>query len=172
MHSEARLKQMIAVKAHPLAELLECPAATGDLLNRSSRFIEVETGDVIFRQFEMCRGLYLIVSGQFTRKAERLQTRLILGTVRAGDLVELAAAIGSCQHTFTLSALTDGSVMLLPIEALVHAFESYAPLRMRLLEELAREVSRAYNSCSEDRSTRLRRRSPGTLSRDDKSSGK
>ena len=38
-------------------------------------------------------------------------------------------------------------MLLLPIEALHQAFESYPPLRMRLLEELAREVSRAYITC-------------------------
>ena len=91
--------------------------------------------------------LYLVVSGQFLRKTERLETRLTLGPARAGDLVELAAALGDGRHTYTLSAQTPGSLLLLPIEALQQAFEGYPPLRMRLLEELAREVSRAYNAC-------------------------
>ena len=40
-----------------------------------------------------------------------------------------------------------GTAMRLPKEALQRAFELYPPLRMRLLEELAREVSRAYGMC-------------------------
>jgi len=37
-------------------------------------------------------------------------------------------------------------------------FEMYPPLRMRLLEELAREVSRAYLSCCLNRAVHTRRR--------------
>jgi CRP-like cAMP-binding protein len=36
---------------------------------------------------------------------------------------------------------------MLPIDALRDAFVHHPPLRMRLLEELAREVSRAYITC-------------------------
>jgi CRP-like cAMP-binding protein len=99
-----------------------------------------------------------VVSGQFLRRAERLETRLTLGPARAGDLVELAAALGDGHHTYTLVAQTPGSVLLLPIEALSQAFENHPPLRMQLLEELAREVSRAYNACCLNRSGKTRRR--------------
>jgi CRP-like cAMP-binding protein len=74
--------------------------------------------------------------------------------------LELAAVLGDGIHTYTLVAQTPGSVLLLPIEALHQAFQSFPPLRMRLLEELAREVSRAYHLCSLSRLTRARRR-PG-----------
>ena len=55
--------------------------------------------------------------------------------------------LGDRHHTYTLSAVGSGSMLLMPIEALHRAFESYPPLRMRLLEELAREVSRATITC-------------------------
>ena len=113
----------------------------------------------MFRQDDLCRGLFVVVSGLFVRKAERLNTRLTLGPARTGDLVELAAALGDGRHTYTLSAQSSGSVLLLPIEALNKVFEMYPPLRMRLLEELAREVSRAYLSCCLNRAVHTRRRS-------------
>lgn len=147
MQAEARSVQMDAVAAHPLAELLECPPATGNLLTGSAQCVSFDSGETVFRQNGLCRGLYLVVAGQFVRKAERLKTRVTLGPVRAGDLVELAAALGDSHHTYTLSAVTPGTLLLLPIEALQQAFESHPPLRMRLLEELAREVSRAYLNC-------------------------
>jgi CRP-like cAMP-binding protein len=71
--------------------------------------------------------------------------------------VELAAALGDRQHTYTLVAQTAGSILMLPIEALNQAFQSFSPLRMKLLEELAREVSRAYNTCCFSRVARPRR---------------
>lgn len=135
------------VSAHPLAELLECSPEAGDLLNRSAQSLTCGVGEVVFQQGADCRGLYLVVAGEFLRKAERLKTCLSLGAVRAGELVELAAALGDRHHTYTLTAETPGSVLLLPIEGLCRVFESYPPLRMRLLEELAREVSRAYQVC-------------------------
>jgi hypothetical protein len=150
-----------AVAAHPLAELLECPPEAGNLLNGAAKSIEFDTGDVVFRQHGGCKGLYLVVSGLFQRKAERLNTRLTLGPARTGDLVELAAALGDGEHTYTLSAQTSGSLLLLPMEALNKVFENYPPLRMRLLEELAREVSRAYLSCCSNRTTHNRRRGNG-----------
>jgi CRP-like cAMP-binding protein len=81
-----------------------------------------------------------------------------LGTVRAGEVVELAAMLGDVRHTYTLLAQTAGTVMRLPVEALSRAFQMYAPLRMQLLGELAREVSRAYGMCCATRTAGLRRK--------------
>ena len=163
MQPEARSRRMDAVAAHPLAELLQCPPETGSLLNGSAQCIDFHAGDVVFRQNGVCRGLYVVVSGQFVRRAERLETRLTLGPVRPGDLVELAAVLGDGRHTYSLSAQSPGSALLLPMESLSQAFQSYPPLRMRLLEELAREVSRAYNACCLTRTTRARRQDDGSL---------
>ena len=162
MESEAMSVRMGSVAAHPLSELLECPSDAGNLLNGSGQCIEVEAGDTVFRQGDLCKGLYVVVSGLFVRKAERLNTRLTLGSVRAGDLVELAASLGDGYHTYTLSAQSAGSVLMLPIDSLKRAFEKYPPLRMRLLEELAREVSRAYLSCCMTRPIHTRRRADAT----------
>ena len=71
-----------------------------------------------------------------------------------GQLVELAAVLGDGRHTYTLTAQTAGSVLLLPIQALSQAFQEHPPLRMQLLEELAREVSRAYYFCCTTHSTK------------------
>lgn len=161
MQAEAISGRLEAVAAHPLAELLDCPPEAGNLLNDAAECISFDAGDVVFRQHGTCKGLYVVVSGLFLRKAERLKTRLTLGPARTGDLVELAAALGDKHHTYTLTAQTPGSLLLLPIEALNKVFESYPPLRMRLLEELAREVSRAYLSCCMNRTSHVRRRASG-----------
>ncbi len=160
--AEAMSERIEAVAAHPLAELMECPAEAGNLLNGAARCIEFDTGEVVFRQHGICEGLYVVVGGMFVRKAERLMSRLTLGPARSGDLVELAAALGDGRHTYTLSAQTPGSLLLLPIESLKQVFENYPPLRMRLLEELAREVSRAYLSCWQHRTIHVRRRGSGS----------
>jgi len=155
---EAMSRRMEAVRAHPLAELLQCPPDTGELLNSSAQFLHFAAGEVVFRQSEECMGLYLVASGHFFRRAERMETRLLLGPARAGDLVELAATLGDCRHTYTFAAQSEGSLLFLPIEALNRAFLSFPPLRMRLLEELAREVSRAYNLCCMSRAVKPRRK--------------
>ena len=144
--------------ARPIAELLACPPAVSNLLNASAECIEFEAGDVIFHQDDICRGLYVVISGQLQRKAARLDSRVTLGTVRAGEMVELAAMLGDVRHTYTLLAQTVGTVMRLPKEALSRAFQMYAPLRMQLLGELAREVSRAYGMCCATRAAGLRRK--------------
>jgi CRP-like cAMP-binding protein len=151
---------MAAIQSHPLGELLQCPLATMNLLKGVVQCISVDAGQVVFRQSEACRGLYLVISGQFLRRTERRSTRLILGLARAGDLVELAAALGDSPHTCTLSAQTDGALLLVPLQALNQAFEGFPPMRMRLLEELAREVSRGYDACCENKMPKTRRRSP------------
>jgi CRP-like cAMP-binding protein len=94
------------------------------------------------------------------RRSERLATRLTLSSARAGELVELSAVLGDGHHTCTLAAQSAGSVLLFPIDALTQAFQSYPALRMRLLEELAREVSRAYRTCCLNRSIRHRWETP------------
>jgi hypothetical protein len=161
MQPHARAGRWDAVAAHPLAELLACPPATGSLLNDAATCIDFDAGAVVFRQAEPCRGLYVAVSGRFQRKTERLETRLTLGPVRVGDLVELAAVLGDGCHTYTLTAQTAASALLLPIGALNQAFQQHPPLRMQLLEELAREVSRAYDICCLTRTAKVRQRGPG-----------
>ena len=105
-----------------------------------------------------------MVSGDFVRKAERFEMRVTLGSARPGDLLELAAVLGDRHHTYTLSAVGSGSMLLVPIEALQQAFQCYPPLRMRLLEELAREVSRATITCCLTRVMPARRHSNGMTS--------
>ncbi len=159
MQSEGSYGQFGAARARPLAELLQCPAAIGNLLNAAAQSIEVQEGRIVFRQAEACRGLYVMISGLFLRRTERLEARLTLGPVRAGDVVELAAALGDGQHTYTLTAQEPGSVLLLPLEDLRRAFDLFPPLRMQLLEELAREVSRGYGASFHSRIASVRRRS-------------
>ncbi|MGO9337809.1 MAG: Crp/Fnr family transcriptional regulator [Terracidiphilus sp.] len=161
MQPEARSERTAAVQARPLAELLQCPPETGELLNGSAKCIDVGVGEIVFRQSEPCRGLYVVISGQYLRRTERLEARLTLGVARVGDLLELAAVLGDGRHTYTLSAQMDGSVLLLPMEALNRAFESYPQLRMQLLEELAREVSRGYDASCRNRAPRMQRRGSG-----------
>ena len=158
---EQRKERLAAAAAHPLAELLACPREAALLLDTASRSIDVAACGVVFRQNEPCQGLYVVVAGEFVRKAERLETRLTLGAARPGDLLELAAALGDGRHSYSLMAVTPGAVLMLPIEALRQAFENHPPLRMRLLEELAREVSRAYITCCMTRVLSAHRRVSG-----------
>ena len=108
MQSEARQKRLEAVSTHPLSELLACPPAIGNLLTASARTISFGSGETVFSQSGPCLGLYLVVSGQFLRRTERLSMRVTLGMARAGDLVELAAALGDNIHTYTLIAQSPG----------------------------------------------------------------
>jgi len=157
MQSEAKTESVEAAP-RPLAELLACPPAAANLLNASAQSVEFASGDTVFRQGTTCCGLYVVASGQLQRKADRLQARVVLGSVHAGDLVELAAVLGNGQHTYTLVAQSPASLMVLPMDSLHQAFDMYPPLRMQLLEELAREVSRAYESCRAARQAGMRRR--------------
>lgn len=162
MKSETRSRQPDPAAAHPLAELLACSSDAGSLLTASAQTLGFEMGETIFRQADTCKGLYLVVQGQLLRRTDRVDTRITLGLARPGDLVELAAALGDLRHTYSLVAQSPGLLLKLPVEALHRAFESYPPLRMRLLEELAREVSRAYLLCSQSWWGRSRRARTGT----------
>jgi hypothetical protein len=160
MQAEAGAGRVESVRPHSLAELLECPLDTGNLLSGSAQCLSFDAGQVVFHQSDICRGLYLVLSGQFIRRSERLATRLTLSSARVGELVELAAVLGDGHHTCSLAAQSAGSVLLFPIDALTQAFQSYPVLRMRLLEELAREVSCAYRTCCLSRSVRRRGGAP------------
>lgn len=156
MQTQAR--EAGSAAAHPLAELLACPPETSRMLSTAVQSLDFQSGATIFWQGHESRGLYVVVAGDLQRRTERLDTRLTLGSVRVGDVVELAAVLGAGQHTYTLKALSGGTLLLFPQEALQAAFRSYPPLRMQLLEELAREVSRAYDACFSLRMAGARRR--------------
>ncbi|HLY42731.1 MAG TPA: Crp/Fnr family transcriptional regulator [Terracidiphilus sp.] len=151
--------------ARPLAELLACPPAVANLLNASAESIECDTGSVIFRQGDPCLGLYLVISGRLLRKAERFAARLTLGAMQGGGLAELAAALGDGRHTYSLVAQAPSSLLMLRIDTLHRAFQAYPPLRMQLLQELAREVSRCYLACTAARFKEFRRSGGNPLPR-------
>jgi CRP-like cAMP-binding protein len=157
MAAEARSKKLMAAAAHPVSELLACPPAISNLLTAAAQTISFEGGEVIFRQGSPCAGLYLVIQGQLQRRTDRLNTRITLGTARSGELIELAAVLGDHRHTCSLVGQVAGSLLMLPIDALRQAFENCPPLRMQLLEELAREVSRAYHACTLAHCARTRR---------------
>ncbi len=158
MQPKPRPERRDVAAPHPIAELLACPPTVGNMLNASAESIEFDAGDILFQQNDVCRGLYIPISGYLLRKAARMDARLTLGTVRAGEVVELAAMLGDVRHTYTLIGQSKGTAMRLPKEALQRAFELYPILRMRLLEELAREVSRAYGMCCVAKLSGQRRR--------------
>lgn len=146
MQPEARIRRADAASAHPLSELLACPPETGCLLAASLQSVPFQAGQVVFAEGSPCRGLYVVMAGQLARRSERTEKLVTLGSARPGDLVELAAALGERRHTYSLVGQLAGSLLLLPIGALDRAFHSFPPMRMHLLEELAREVSRGYRN--------------------------
>jgi CRP-like cAMP-binding protein len=143
--------------ARPVSELLACSRDVSDLLSASARTIAFENGDYVFHQGDACAGLYLVVDGRLMRRSEQGGVRIPLGVIRPGELVELAAALGEPSHTYSLVGQGKGSLVLLPLHHLNRAFEACPALRMRLLEELAREVSRAYYATSVARDLLMRR---------------
>lgn len=158
MQTQGQAREQGSAAAHPLAELLACPPETGRVLSAAVQSLEFQSGATIFWQGQESRGLYVVMGGELQRRTERLDARLTLGTVRVGDVVELAAVLGEPRHTYTLRALSPATLLLFPHEALEAAFKAYPPLRMQLLEELAREVSRAYDACFWLRVAGMRRR--------------
>ena len=149
-------EHVYSITPRPLAELLTCPGAIGEQLGRAVERLEFKAGEMIFVQNSETRGLYLLLAGEFYRSAERREKRLSLGPLHSGDLTELAAVLGDESHTYSLMAGAPSAALLLPKPALLEAFSAYPPLRMRLLEELGREVSRAYHSVYIPRRTRMR----------------
>ena len=158
MESPTRLTEP-GIAAHPLAQLLACPISIAMLLNECAQPLVFQSGQMVFAQRTKCLGLYVVIAGQLSRRTLRKETRVVLASARPGDLVELSAALGNLQHTYTLTAETEGSLILLPAGLLHRAFNEYPPLRMRLLEELAREVSRCYSACKQINTPRPRRSS-------------
>jgi len=130
--------------ARPVAELLACPREVSELLSAWARTVPFEHGDIVFRQGDACAGLYVVSDGRLLRRSDHGNARVSLGVTRPGELVELAAALGEPRHSYSLVGQGTGSLVLLPLYYLNRAFEACPALRMQLLEELAREVSRAY----------------------------
>ncbi len=146
-----------STNSRPLAELLACPGPIGEQLGSCAQRREYAAGEMIFVQNAPAEGLYLLLGGEYYRSAERREKRLHLGSLHSGDLAELASVLGEeGTHTYSLMAAAPSAVLLFPRAALLQSFSEYPPLRMRLLEELGREVSRAYRAVYIPRRTRVR----------------
>lgn len=145
-----------AVAPRPLTELLACPGPLEQMLGANAERRDYGSGDVVFSQNQECAGLYLLLAGEFARSALRREKRLSLGILRAGELIDLASVLGNSRHNYTITAVGPSAALLFPMSSLEAAFEEYPPLRMHLLEELGREVSRAYGTVYVSRKTRVR----------------
>ncbi|HVJ09098.1 MAG TPA: Crp/Fnr family transcriptional regulator [Acidisarcina sp.] len=156
MLSYDRQDNLSALTPRPLTELLACPGQLEQQLGAAAQRRHYAAGELLFAQGTECDGLYLLLTGEFARSAQRREKRLTLGTLHAGDLVELAAVLGDHRHNYTLAASTDAAALVFPMSVLQAAFQEYPPLRMHLLEELGREVSRAYGLVYLPRKTRIR----------------
>ncbi len=156
MLSHERRESLGIVTSRPLTELLACPGPLEQRLGAASQRRDYPAGALLFSQDQECDGLYLLLTGEFTRSAQRREKRLSLGVLHAGGLVELAGVLGDGRHNYSLSAATDAAALVFPMGTLLHAFLEYPPLRMHLLEELGREVSRAYGAVYQPRKTRIR----------------
>lgn len=150
--------------SQPLNLLLSCPTEIEQRLGAATERRNYLDGEILFEQSKPCDGLYLILAGEFARVTERWETRLTLTSLRAGDLVELAAILGEGKHTSTAIATVPSAALVFPRSALEEAFASYPPLRMHLLEELGREVSRAYTMLSFGRGVRTRKSRKSAIS--------
>lgn len=143
--------------SQPLNLLLSCPIEIEQKLGAATVRKNYADGELLFEQNKPCDGLYLVLAGEFARATERWETRLTLAPLHAGDLVELAAILGEGRHTSTVVASGPSAALVFPRSALEEAFAAYPPLRMHLLEELGREVSRAYTMLSFGRGVRTRK---------------
>lgn len=143
--------------SQPLNLLLSCPSEIEQRLGSVTVRRNYTDGEVLFEQNTPCDGLYLILAGEFSRATDRWETHLSLAPLHAGDLVELAAILGEGKHSSTVVATAPSAALVFPRSALEEAFAAYPPLRMHLLEELGREVSRAYTMLSFGRGVRTRR---------------
>lgn len=161
MQSLPEFDRTHAAYGNLIVAAMEQTVSMDELFRRSAVSIHFKPGEILFRQHEPCKGLYVLRSGSFLRMAERRESRLNLGQAGSGDLVELAAVLGDGRHTYTLVADTQAAVRLLPNEELEKAFQLHPWLRMQLLEALAREVSSAYNFCAMNRPGRTRKAAPG-----------
>jgi CRP-like cAMP-binding protein len=142
--------------SRPLTELLACPDSIGARLGTSALRRDYLKGDKLFAQGAPAEGLFLLLAGDFWRTAEHREKRLSLAPLRSGDLAELGAVLGESAHTYTLLAASPAAALLFPACELQQVFDVYPPLRMHLLEELAREVSRSYGAILIPRRTRNR----------------
>jgi CRP-like cAMP-binding protein len=149
-----RHEHVYTATPRPLAELLDCPGPISEQLGNSVERKAYAAGDMVFVQNAQSKGLYLLLGGEFYRSAERREKRVALGKLHGGDLAELAAILGDGTHTYSLMASAPSEALLFPGNSLLQAFTDYPPLRMRLLEELGREVSRAYHAVHIPRRTR------------------
>lgn len=156
MLSHEERQSLYGVTPRPLTELLACPGPLEQRLGATSERRDYAAGDVLFSQYGECDGLYLLLTGEFCRTAERREKRLKLGLLHAGDLVELGAVLGDGRHNYSLAAASDAAALVFPMSTLLRVFQEYPPLRMHLLEELGREISRVYQSAYIPRKTRTR----------------
>ena len=83
----------------------------GLLAERVADASNLTPGQVVFRQHGPAKGFRWWCRAILSRKAERFEMRVTLGSARPGDLVELAAALGDGHHTYTLTAVTPGSLL-------------------------------------------------------------
>jgi len=114
-----------------LAQQLDCSAAT----------LSLSPGEVLFRQGELPRGVYIVRSGtvELTRRASSGEVELRV-KADAGSLLALPAVVGSEPSNLTAEACASALIAFIPRDVFLEMMRAEARLSLKVLEVLSADV--------------------------------
>lgn len=127
------------VSKQPLfASLSEAECAA---LVRRSVCRAVSRGEVLFREGEPCRGLYLVVEGEVrSYRANRDGDEQVFGTFRAGDSLGEVSLFDEGAHLASARVTEAGRVLFLPLDEVHALYRTHPQVAMAVVRELGQRV--------------------------------
>jgi CRP-like cAMP-binding protein len=120
-----------------------------ELMERAGRMRVFEPGQVLFRQGEPCRGVYVIRSGLVgLRRTEEDGSSALLGLSGPGDIAGYRALLADDFHSNTTEVLTHCRVLVIEAAQIKQLINSSNTVREHFVQKALADLTRSQGQCA------------------------
>lgn len=110
-------------------------------LARRSPCRAIRRGEIIFREGEPCRGLYLILEGEVrVYRSNASGKEQVLATYRSGESIGEVALFDEGPYLAAARATRDGRILFLPLDEVQALYQTHPEVSHAVVRELAQRV--------------------------------
>jgi ABC-type multidrug transport system fused ATPase/permease subunit len=113
------------------------------LVAYSSERHEFEPGDVVFNAGDKSNGAYIVLAGGLEVSVDAGGSKLVVGSVKVGDIVGEVGVLANVHRTATVSAETKASVLLLTRDVFTDLIDKDKGVNKKVIDLLSERLAHA-----------------------------
>lgn len=133
----------------------EIGSSNRELVASSSKILKFETGEVLFRQGDVGKEAYIIISGEAEVTTEGPEGEISVATIGPSQFIGEIAILIDVPRTATVSALSDLTTLMISMDMFYHLVAEFPTIGIEVMRELAHRLYKTTTQLSQtsDRET-------------------